>query len=129
MSFGDFIIDEEEGNKKRKVVEDAILEVVKPALIDTVKTDAATIIQFKASGTHIKETIYEVVVCIDYIKKIYRGMHRAIYVNIKKESNSYRETDYIAIDLSMINDAQFLVAVQGIKDYFKKLVPCPSSKK
>jgi predicted transcriptional regulator len=122
MSFSDFIIDEEEGEKKRQEVAQAILKIVKPALIDCDEKTGITTINFKGSMLYSKECIYTVIVCIDYYKKIYRGMHRAIYVNIIKDGNCYRETDYISIDLSTIGDATYAQAIQGIKDYFAKII-------
>jgi hypothetical protein len=123
VSFADFIIDEEDGNKKRKEIENVIKKAVKKNIIDVTETDSCCIINFMTNDdVVIKDAKYQVIVTLDYYKKIYRGMHRAVYINIIKETNTYRNTDYIQVDIHDMNEAQYAQTLQGIKDYFTKLV-------
>lgn len=122
MSFADFIVDEEDGKKKRKQVEDVIKKAVKSKLIDVTETEDACIINFESNDELvIKPTTFQVIVTLDYRKKIYRGMIRAIYVNVVKHTNSYRTTDSICIDIHEMNEGEFAKTLDGIKKHFEKL--------
>lgn len=123
MSFSDFIIDEEIALKKRKEVEKLILKVVKKKLIDTVETEEATVINFMSDDNPvIKDTKYQVIVTLGNYKKLYRGMERAIYINIIKETNTYRETDYIQLDIFSMSEEMYAKTLDGVKNHFMSLV-------
>ena len=123
MSFESFLMDEDNAEKRRKEVENVILSVVKANLIDKQDLESGSIITFSTGGDLvIKDAICKVSVILDYYKKVYKGMHRAIYINISHETNSYRSSDYIQIDLSDINDPQYALALTNIKSHFQKIV-------
>jgi len=123
MEFKEFIADEKAGEKKRKEIEKMILKIVKKKLIETVETDGTTIIRFDGKGPQdAKDVIFEIIVTLDYFKRLYKGTQRAIYINIIKESDSWRQTDYIAIEIDRVSDVEYAQALEGIEEYFKKLV-------
>jgi hypothetical protein len=123
MSFADFIIDEEDGKKKRKEIENVIKKAVKKNIIDVTETEDTCVINFMTNeDVVIKDAKYQVIVTLDYYKKIYRGMHRAVYINIIKETNTHRATDYIQVDIHDMNEAQYAQTLDGIKNHFAKLV-------
>jgi hypothetical protein len=123
MSFADFIIDEEDGNKKRKEIEEVIKKAVAKNIIDVTETENCCVINFMTNeDVVIKDAKYQVIVTLDYYKKIYRGMHRAVYINIIKETNSYRDTDYIQVDIHDMNEAQYAQTLDSIKNHFASLV-------
>lgn len=120
-SFKDFLIDEQEGEKKRKKIAATILKIVKKKLISKDETDTATFLKFSCDG-EIKETICEVVIAIDYFKRYARGMTRAVYVTISKETNSHRDTNYLTIEVDRVSDVQFAQTIESLKNYFSKMV-------
>jgi len=123
MEFKEFIADEKAGEKKRTEIEKMILKIVKKKLIDKVEKDGSTTIRFDGKGPQdVKDVIYEIIVTLDYFKRLYKGTQRAIYINIIKESDSWRQTDYIAIEIDRVSDVEYSQALEGIKEYFKKLV-------
>jgi hypothetical protein len=121
VSFADFIIDEDEGNKRRKQVEDVIRKSVKSKLIDEISTSDGTLFRFEGAPVFKKPAVYEVMVCIDYYKKVYRGMQRAIYINIVKESDNYRDADTIRVDIENVDDTTWGATLLDVKDRFDKL--------
>lgn len=123
-SFKSFLVDEEEGNKKRKKIADTIYKVVKKkALGKPEEYDNATFIKFRCDSPEcIKETIFEVTVAIDYWKRFARGMIRAVFITISKETNSHRNTDSMTIEVDRVSDHDFLKTLDSLKEYFKKLV-------
>jgi len=123
MQFKDFVSDEEQAEKKRKEIANIISKIAKPALIDKIENEKTTIIRFEGKGLYdVKPCVFEIIVTLDYFKKLYKGMQRAIYINIIKESNSNRQTDYIAIEVDRLSDVEYAQTLTGIKSYFEKLV-------
>jgi len=120
-SFKGFLIDEKEGEKKRKKIADTIIKAVKKKLISKDETDNTTYIKFKCDEG-IKDTIYEIVVTIDYYKQYARGMKRAVYVTISKETNSHRNTDYMTIEVDRVNKVDFAQTIESLKNHFQNLV-------
>lgn len=126
MSFSSFIIDEEEGNKKLKKVYQTVKKAVKKCLVDEQQSENAYIVSFKtegytAGGSTMKPTVFEVAITLDYYKQVYRGIHRAIYINIVRETNNSRTTDYIQLDLSVMTEDMFLKALSDLKCKFEDL--------
>jgi hypothetical protein len=127
LNFSTFILDEADGDKKKKEVISLIKKTVKKNLVDFYETEKACIIKFETVGTTlggatIKPTSFEIIITLDYYKQVYRGMHRALYINIVKQTNSYKETDYIQLDIHDMSDAMYVKALDGIKEYFEKIV-------
>jgi hypothetical protein len=115
-------MDDDLALKRRKEIEEVIKKAVKSKLIDVTETENGCIINFETSGAPvIKDTIFQVVVTLDYYKKVYRGMHRAVYINISKQTNTYRTTDNIQIDILNINDGEYAKTLDSIKKKFESL--------
>jgi len=125
MFFKNFIEDEDRAEAKRKEIEKVILKVVKKNLSEKPVTteDGTTTIKFKAQGPlDAREMDYTVVVTVDYTKKVYKGTIRTIFINVAKESETTRETDYIAIDIDAISDPHYAKTLDSIREYYKKIV-------
>ena len=121
--FKQFVCDEEASEKKRKKVVEVIAKVVKKYIVSRESHESTDSIIFKTDKEQtIRETQHEVIVTLDYYKKFSKGMKRAIYVNIIKETVTYRDTNYITIEVDDLTDVQFMETLESIKNYFKNIV-------
>lgn len=123
-NFSDFIINQEEAKKKQKQIAEVIESAVKKNMTEKIETEDAIIIKFNVPGRK-RDSEFQVAICVDYMKKVYRGNYIVVYINIVKENLNSRESDEIVVDVARMSDTEYAQALLGIKTYFAKLLNNP----
>ena len=123
-NFSDFIINEQDAKDKQKQIANVIEAAVKKNMTEKVETDDAIIIKFEVPGRR-RASQYQVAICVDYMKKVYRGNYLVVFINIVKEDLNNRMSDNIVVDVARVSATEFSTTLLSIKDYFTKLLNNP----
>ena len=123
-NFSDFIINEQDAKDKQKQIADVIEAAVKKNMTEKVETDDSVIIKFEVPGRK-RSSQYQVAICVDYMKKVYRGNYLVVFVNIVKEDLNNRMSDNIVVDVARVSATEFATTLLSIKEYFSKLLNNP----